>query len=328
MQLDQHQQAGDSSASVIDLTTEPPTRTIAPDGTARPTAATSVRPFGIAAAIGKVIGGEPPIAIECYDGSRIGPDDGATALIVRSPKALQYAVTAPGELGIARAYVSGELDVRGDIFDALALRENLPEVKLEPAEWLELARTARTAGASGRSRRRRKRRALRGRRHSKARDASAIAHHYDVSNDFYRIVLGPSMTYSCAVWPPPDASLETAQATKYELVCRKLGLEPGMRLLDVGCGWGGMAIHAAQHHGVHAVGVTLSRRQAEWARRAVHEAGLDGPRRDPCAGLPRGPRRPVRRGELDRDVRARRRGEARRVLLRRCSRWCVRAAGC
>ena len=96
-----------------------------------------------------------------------------------------------------------------------------------------------------------------------------------MSNDFYRIVLGPSMTYSCAVWPTADAGLETAQATKYELVCRKLGLEPGMRLLDVGCGWGGMAIHAAQHHGVHAVGVTLSRRQAEWARRAVHEAGLD-----------------------------------------------------
>jgi cyclopropane-fatty-acyl-phospholipid synthase len=83
------------------------------------------------------------------------------------------------------------------------------------------------------------------------------------------------MTYSCAVWPTVDAELETAQATKYELVCRKLGLEPGMRLLDVGCGWGGMVIHAAQHHGVHAVGITLSRRQAEWARRAAHEAGLD-----------------------------------------------------
>ncbi len=117
---------------------------------------------------------------------------------------------------------------------------------------------------------------LRGRRHSKARDASAIAHHYDVSNEFYRIVLGPSMTYSCGVWPTIDAGLETAQATKYELVCRKLGLEPGMQLLDVGCGWGGMVMHAAQHHGVRAVGVTLSHRQAEWARRAVHEAGLDG----------------------------------------------------
>ena len=172
-------------------------------------------------------------------------------------------------------YVSGELDVRGDIFDALALRENLPEVKLKPAEWLELARSRRTRRTSGRCAPPPEEARLRGRRHSKARDAAAIAHHYDVSNDFYRIVLGPSMTYSCAVWPAPDAALETAQATKYELVCRKLGLQPGMRLLDVGCGWGGMAIHAAQHHGVHAVGVTLSRRQAEWAQRAVHEAGLD-----------------------------------------------------
>jgi cyclopropane-fatty-acyl-phospholipid synthase len=115
---------------------------------------------------------------------------------------------------------------------------------------------------------------LHGRPHSKARDASAIAHHYNVSNTFYRMVLGPSMTYSCAVWPTPDAGLEIAQATKYELICRKLGLQPGQRMLDVGCGWGGMAIHAARHHGVHAVGVTLSEPQAEWARRAAHDAGL------------------------------------------------------
>jgi cyclopropane-fatty-acyl-phospholipid synthase len=233
------------------------------------------RTFGLAAAIGRLLGGEPPIAVECYDGSRIGPEDAETALVIRSPKALQYAVTAPGELGISRAYVAGELDVRGDIFEALALRANLPEVRLTPAEWLELARllgfqSLRPLPPPPEEAR------LRGRRHSKTRDASAIAHHYDVSNDFYRIVLGPSMTYSCGVWPTRDAGLETAQATKYELVCRKLGLEPGMRLLDVGCGWGGMAIHAAQHHGVHVVGVTLSRRQAEWARRAVHDAGLDG----------------------------------------------------
>jgi len=279
MRLDQHPNSAESSnsemaPSVVDPTAEPPTRTVAPDGATRPAPAPSARPFGIAAAIVKVIGADSPVAIECYDGSRIGRDDGSTALIVRSPKALQYAVTAPGELGIARAYVSGELDVRGNIFDALALREQLPEVRLRPSEWLDLVRNLglqnlRPIEPPPEEAR------LRGRRHSKARDASAIAHHYDVSNDFYRIVLGPSMTYSCAVWPTPDAGLETAQATKYELVCRKLGLEPGMRLLDVGCGWGGMVIHAAQHHGVQAVGVTLSRRQAEWAQRAVHEAGLD-----------------------------------------------------
>ncbi len=273
MHLDQHPTTGDTNAGFIDLTADRPTRTAYSDGTTRPGAAPP-RPFGIAAAIAKVLGGDSPIAIECYDGSRIGPVDAETALVVRSPKALQYAVTAPGELGIARAYVSGELDVRGDIFDALTLRGNLPEVRLKPAEWFELARllglqSLRPLPPPPEEAR------LRGRRHSKARDASAIAHHYDVSNEFYRIVLGPSMTYSCGVWPTVDAGLETAQATKYELVCRKLGLEPGRRLLDVGCGWGGMAIHAAQHHGVHAVGVTLSHRQADWARRAVHEAGLD-----------------------------------------------------
>src|SRR4029450_4001331 len=115
---------------------------------------------------------------------------------------------------------------------------------------------------------------LRGVRHSKERDAAAIAHHYDVSNAFYRIGLGPSMTYSCAVWGKGDVTLEDAQAAKYELVSRKLGLRPGMRLLAVGCGWGGMVVPAAANHGVRAVGVTLSRRQAEWAEKVVAEAGL------------------------------------------------------
>jgi len=117
---------------------------------------------------------------------------------------------------------------------------------------------------------------LRGRRHSKSRDAAAIAHHYDVSNEFYRLVLGPSMTYSCAVWRHPSVTLEEAQEAKYELICRKLELQSGMRLLDVGCGWGGMAIHAARHHGVSAVGVTLSTRQGELAEKRVAESGLGG----------------------------------------------------
>ena len=147
-------------------------------------------------------------------------------------------------------------------------------MRLGPAEWFDLARIAGVAGLRPLPPPPEEAR-LRGRRHSKDRDAAAIAHHYDVSNDFYRIVLGPSMTYSCGVWPSVDSTLETAQASKYELVSRKLGLEPGMRLLDVGCGWGGMVMHAAQHHGVRAVGVTLSQRQAEWARRAVRDAGLD-----------------------------------------------------
>src|SRR5207248_2436263 len=161
----------------------------------------------------------------------------------------------------------------GDVFEALALRDNLPDVKVTPREWLALARIAGIDGL----------RPLppppeevrpRGRRHSRARDAAAIAHHYDLSNDFYRLVLGPSMTYSCAVWPDAGVTLEDAQEAKHELVARKLGLQPGMRLLDVGCGWGGMVLHAAARHGVHAVGVTLSRRQAELAAKRAAEAGL------------------------------------------------------
>jgi cyclopropane-fatty-acyl-phospholipid synthase len=230
--------------------------------------------YGLAAAISGFLGDDLPIRIDCYDGSSLGPADSATRIVVRSPKALRYAVTAPGELGFARAYVAGEIDLEGDIFEALELRNNLPDVKVTPREWLALARAA---GVE----------ALRplpvpleevrvhGRRHTKERDAAVIAHHYDVSNDFYRYVLGPSMTYSCAIFATPDTTLEDAQAAKYELVCRKLALKPGMRMLDVGCGWGGMAMHAAREHGVRAVGVTLSTRQAEWARAAVQRAGLD-----------------------------------------------------
>ena len=231
------------------------------------------RNFGLAAAIGRLLGGTPPIAIECYDGSRVGPEDSPSMLVVRSPLALRYVLTAPGELGFARAYVSGELDAQGDIFEVLALRDRLPDVKLGASKWLELARLAGTAGLRPLPPPPEEAR-LHGRRHSKERDAAAIAHHYDVSNDFYRMVLGPSMTYSCAVWSSPNGTLEDAQAAKHELVSRKLGLGPGMRLLDVGCGWGSMVIHAAKRHGVRAVGVTLSHRQADWARRAAQEAGL------------------------------------------------------
>src|SRR6202000_2315283 len=110
--------------------------------------------------------------------------------------------------------------------------------------------------------------------HSKSRDANSISHHYDVSNRFYEWVLGPSMAYTCACYPTADASLEEAQASKFDLVARKLGLRPGMRLLDVGCGWGGMVMHAAREYGVQALGVTLSAEQASWAQRAIKERGL------------------------------------------------------
>ena len=153
------------------------------------------------------------------------------------------------------------------------LRDHLPEVRLRPKQVAELARLAgrhvlhRMPPPPEEAR-------LRGRRHSPARDAAAIAHHYDVSNRFYELVLGPSLTYSCAVFTTPSDTLETAQINKYELISRKLDLQPGMRLLDVGCGWGGMVMHAARHHGVRAVGITLSTAQAQRARERVEAAGL------------------------------------------------------
>jgi cyclopropane-fatty-acyl-phospholipid synthase len=233
----------------------------------------------VARTLEAVLGPDLPIAVRAYDGSQLGPADAPATLLIRSPNVFRRLVTAPGELGLGRAYVSGELDVEGDLYAALtALRDWIPDLRAFGArQWADVLALAGTSLA----------RSglkplpipseevhLRGVRHSKERDAAAIAHHYDVSNAFYRIVLGPSMTYSCAVWDRPDVTLEQAQAAKVELVCRKLGLEPGMRLLDVGCGWGGMVLHAADHHGVRAVGVTLSRRQAEWAEKAVAEAGL------------------------------------------------------
>ena len=233
----------------------------------------------VARALEAVLGPDLPIAVRAYDGSRLGPADATATLLVRSPVVFRRLITAPGELGLGRAYVAGELDVEGDLYAALAaLRDRFPDLRaFGPRQWAEVLRLAGSSALRtgfGALAVPPEEARLGGVRHSKERDAAAIAFHYDVSNAFYRIVLGPSMTYSCAVWERGDATLEDAQAAKYELVSRKLGLEPGMRLLDVGCGWGGMVVHAAANHGVRAVGVTLSRRQAEWAEKAVAEAGL------------------------------------------------------
>jgi cyclopropane-fatty-acyl-phospholipid synthase len=233
----------------------------------------------VARALEAVLGPDLPIAVRAYDRSRLGPADAPATMVVRSPAVFRRLITAPGELGLGRAYVAGELDVDGDLYAALAaLRDRIPDLRaFGPRQWAELLRLAGSSvlrDGLGPLPVPHEEARLRGVRHSKQRDAAAIAHHYDVSNAFYAIVLGPSMTYSCAVWERDEATLEQAQAAKYELVCRKLGLGPGMRLLDVGCGWGGMVLHAAVNHGVRAVGVTLSRRQAEWADKAVAEAGL------------------------------------------------------
>lgn len=220
-----------------------------------------------------LLGPDLPIAIRAYDGSRLGPDDAPATIVVRRPDALRRIVTAPGELGFGRAYVAGDIDIEGDVFAALSLRDRVAHLHLDRSQWLAALRLVGVGGLRPLSPPPEEAR-LRGRRHSKARDAAAIAHHYDVSNDFYRLVLGPSMTYSCAAWSDATTTLEDAQAAKHELICRKLALAPGMRLLDVGCGWGGMLLHAARHHGVTAVGVTLSQRQADLAAKRVAELGL------------------------------------------------------
>ncbi|HSK16132.1 MAG TPA: class I SAM-dependent methyltransferase [Gaiellaceae bacterium] len=220
----------------------------------------------------RILGPDSPVAVELPDGSVVGPPGSPARLVVRSPDAIRRLLTAPGELGFARAYVAGELDVEGDVYEALALADRLSS-HLGPGDWLAAARVAGLAGLRPLPPPPEEAR-LRGRRHSPARDAAAVRHHYDVSNRFYRHVLGPSLTYSCAVFPDPDATLEEAQQAKHELVCAKLGLCEGMRLLDVGCGWGSLLLHAAERHGVSGVGVTVSPPQAELARERVGEAGL------------------------------------------------------
>lgn len=228
----------------------------------------------IATTLYGALGTPPDIAIEAYDDSAAGPTTAPVHLTLTSPKALSYLLSAPGELGLARAYITGELQLDGDMFDTL---KRLGAIKIRAPRLTQRLRMLRQLGGFRMLARppipateiR-----LSGRRHSKRRDQAAIAHHYDVSNAFYELILGSAMTYTCAVYPTVDTTLEKAQYTKHDLVARKLDLQPGMRLLDVGCGWGGMVLHAAREYGVKALGVTLSQRQAEWAQAAIAHAGL------------------------------------------------------
>ena len=236
------------------------------------TAASALAPL-----ITALLGDQLPIEVRFWDGSRVGPSDGVAAIVLRSPGAVRRILWAPNEVGFARAYVTGDADIEGDPLAAIrALFQSAPaELQIGTRTVVQVLGAAARLGILGPPPRHPAEEArLRGGRHSKARDAAAIAHHYDVGNDFYRLVLGESMTYSCARFVSPDATLEEAQAAKYDLICRKLGLVDGMRLLDVGCGWGGMAMHAATAYGTATVGITLSEQQYELARKRVAEAGL------------------------------------------------------
>ncbi len=236
---------------------------------------------GIASVFARVLDPTYPIQITAYDGSTAGSADADVRVDLRTPTALSYLLSSPGELGMARAYITGHLVVHGDLYVALTamsaggggetlgvlervdmLRDlgirHLRPVEAPPEEVIKRP----VLDWVG--------------RHTKLRDSKAISHHYDVSNRFYEWVLGPSMSYTCAAYPKADSSLEEAQWNKHDLIAHKLGLTSGMRLLDVGCGWGGMVRHAAKEYGVKALGVTLSAQQAAWAQQAIKDQGLSG----------------------------------------------------
>jgi cyclopropane-fatty-acyl-phospholipid synthase len=225
-----------------------------------------------------ILGPEPRVQVRFWDGSVFGPPGGVAQVSIDSPEALRRILYRPNDLGFGRAYVSGGLRLEGDAYEALrsVARAAPADWKVPPRLVLSTLAAVRRHGILGRpvppppeeAR-------LRGRLHSRRRDAEAISHHYDVSNEFYRLFLGPTLTYSCARFVTPETTLDQAQEAKYELICRKLGLQAGQRLLDVGCGWGGMLLHAARHHGVRAVGATISQEQWELARKRAAEAGLE-----------------------------------------------------
>ncbi|MFF9914506.1 class I SAM-dependent methyltransferase [Streptomyces sp. NPDC013457] len=231
-----------------------------------------------------LLGSPLPVRLRAWDGSEAGPADGPV-LIVRERRALRRLLWRPGELGLARAWVAGEIDVEGDLYEVLDRLAGLfwergeetrsalasvrdPKLRTAAAAFLKLARPLPPPAPPAEEVRRRT-----GSRHSKRRDKQAISHHYDVGNDFYELVLGPSMVYSCAYWTE-DGTLEDAQRDKLDLIARKLNLKEGDRLLDVGCGWGSMAMHAAREYGARVVGITLSREQATYARKRIAEEGL------------------------------------------------------
>lgn len=242
-------------------------------------------PPGVAAEMKPLLdamfGSDVPLRLEFWDGSALPGRDPRATLRFTSPDAIRRVLWMPNDLGLARAYVSGDIELDGQIFDVVeAFRNGRPDgLDTFGALWMlpSTVAAARRVGALGRPLPPPREEArLHGRRHSPRRDSAAVGHHYNVGNDFYGLVLGPAMTYSCARFAEPGATLEAAQAAKHELICRKLGLHerPGSRLLDVGCGWGSMIIHAAVHHDAHAVGITLSRPQADLARKRAAEAGV------------------------------------------------------
>ncbi len=239
--------------------------------------------LSIAEILEVLVGQDLPVRITAYDGSSLGPREARYGLNLKSPRGTTYLVTAPGDLGVARAYVAGDLEMTGvhpgNPYEALkALGTQLHFTLPSPRDLALIAKSLgwevlKPIAPPPQESLPRWRRIAEGLRHSKTRDAESIHHHYDVSNAFYEKVLGPSMTYTCAAYASEDQSLEDAQENKYRLVFEKLNLKEGDRLLDIGCGWGGMVRYAARR-GVKVIGATLSAEQAAWAQRAIVDEGL------------------------------------------------------
>ncbi len=233
--------------------------------------------MNVATTVSRLFKSDIDLKFKGYDGSSAGNLNSNNILVFNSKTALQYIATAPNDLGVARAFVTGHLDVVGDLHETLLkLYWNLKTPNLKSVIWpvlkeLKFNILKRPPIPKEEAPSRYKRGVL----HSLKRDASAIEHHYDVSNEFYRLILGETMVYSCAVFKNLDATLEEAQIEKIDLICRKLNLKSGMKLLDIGCGWGSLIIHAAKKYGVKAVGVTLSRQQFELANQRVKQNNLE-----------------------------------------------------
>ena len=217
-----------------------------------------------------------PFTVELWDGTSLPSTNGTSGPVFRltSPTALGHILRAPGQLGVGRAYVSGGIDV-DDMDEALALISRWSPPPLDPRAKARIGLAAVRAGALRRVPRVPAMELRpRGARHSLLRDKRAVTHHYNLSNEYFSLFLDESMTYSCALWSRGATTLEEAQRAKLDLVCTKLGLQPGERVLDVGCGWGSFAIHAAREHGVHVTGITLSEPQAALARSRADAAGV------------------------------------------------------
>src|SRR4051794_6259893 len=220
---------------------------------------------------------ERPFAVGFWDGTELpatSATDAVPRFTLREPAAIAHVLRAPGQLGLGRAYVAGVLEV-DDLDAVVRLLDTWKPPRIEPKQRARLALAAlRGAGLTRPPRRPQSELVPRGTRHSRDRDARAVRHHYDVSNEFFALFLDRSMTYSCAIFSRGATTLEEAQVEKLEMVCRKLALQPGERVLDIGCGWGSFAIHAAREHGVHVTGITLSEPQARLARERARDAGV------------------------------------------------------